>query len=72
MYIGNMERKELKGVVGVGRWGKIVDQSANSNIIDLVVYMCLLVRLNILNIFVLLQYFLLICSNLGNGKNKNR
>jgi hypothetical protein len=50
-----MERKELKGVVGVGvRWGKIVDQSANSNIIDHLVYMCLLVRLNILNIFVLL------------------
>jgi hypothetical protein len=50
-----MERKELNGVVGDGvRWGKIVDQSENSNIIDLLVYMCLLVRLNILNIFVLL------------------
>ena len=34
----NMERKELNGVVGDGvRWGKIVDQSANSNIIDLLV-----------------------------------
>ena len=50
-----MERKELNGVVGDGvRWGKIVDQSENSNIIDLLVYMCLHVRLNILNIFVLL------------------
>ena len=50
-----MERKELKGVVRVGvRWGKIVDQSANSNIIDLLVHMYLLVKLNIFNIFVLL------------------
>jgi hypothetical protein len=50
-----MERKELKEVVGDGvRWGKIVDQSENSNIIDLLVYMYLLVKLNILNIFVLL------------------
>ena len=50
-----MERKELNGVVGDGvRLGKIVDQSENSNIIDLLVYMCLHVRLNILNIFVLL------------------
>jgi hypothetical protein len=44
----NMERKELKGVVRVGvRWGKIVDQSANSNIIDLLVHMYLLVKLKI-------------------------
>ena len=61
-----MERKELKGVVGVGvRWGEIVDQSANSNIIDLLVCMYLLVRLNILNIFVLL--FLSYLFKLGNG-----
>ena len=66
-----MERKELKGVVGVDvRWGEIVDQSANSNIIDLLVYMCLLVILNILNVFVLL--FLTYLFKLGNGKNKNR
>jgi hypothetical protein len=63
-----MERKELVGV-GV-RWGKIVDQSANSIIIDLLVYMCLLVRLNILNVFVLL--FLTFLFKLGNDKNKNR
>ena len=63
-----MERKELKGVVRVGvRWGKIV---ANSNIIDLLVHMCLLVKLNILNIFVLL--FLSYLFKLGNGKEKNR
>jgi hypothetical protein len=66
-----MERKELNGVVEVGvRWGKIVDQNANSNIIDLLIYMCLFVRLNILNIFVLL--FLTYLFNLGNDKNKNR
>ena len=56
-------------MVGV-RWGKIVDQNANSNIIDLLIYMCLFVRLNILNIFVLL--FLTYLFNLGNDKNKNR
>jgi hypothetical protein len=66
-----MERKEFNGVVGDGvRWGKIVDQSANSNIIDLLVHMYLLVRLNILNVFVLL--FLTYLIKLGNGQNKNR
>jgi hypothetical protein len=62
-----MERKALNGVVKVGvRCGKIVDQSAT---IDLLIYICLLVRLNILNIFVLL--FLTYLFNLGNGKNTN-
>jgi hypothetical protein len=66
-----MERMELNGVVEVGvRWGKIVDQNANSNIIDLLICMCLFVRLNILKIFVLL--FLTYLFNLGNDKNKNR
>jgi hypothetical protein len=66
-----MERKELNRVVEVGvRWGEIVDQNVNSNIIDHLICMSLFVRLNILNIFVLL--FLTYLFNLGNDKNKNR